>query len=433
MDMMSGAVEPLAESETFKNILIQFKNPILGLLFGTIVTAVVQSSSASVGILQALALSSVIPISTAIPIIMGQNIGTCITAIISSIGANTNAKRVSIVHLVIKIVGAVVLLTAFILINTFVAPAIFSERATVVSIAVIHTIFNVINTAMLMPAKKMLLAITEKLVPEKEKHVESTSEVLFLDERLLISPPTALIACDNAANRMAELAHASVDMALEVLETIKNDPNTDISMNAQIIKNTEDETDQFEDTLGSYLVKLSGMDLSDHDAQIVAKMLHVISDMERLGDHALSLSKAALEIGEKKMTFTPDAASELTNLANAIDEIMEITFNAYLNNDPAIAGDVEPLEQVIDRLIAGIRKGHILRLQRGQCTIEAGFVLNDILNNFERISDHCSNIAVAIIEAKLSSFDTHKYLNDRKYGDETFKSKYDTFAEKYSV
>ena len=433
MDMMSGAVEPLAESETFKNILIQFKNPILGLLFGTIVTAVVQSSSASVGILQALALSSVIPISTAIPIIMGQNIGTCITAILSSIGANTNAKRVSIVHLVIKIVGAVVLLTAFILINTFVAPAIFSERATVVSIAVIHTIFNVINTAMLMPAKKMLLAITEKLVPEKEKHVESTSEVLFLDERLLISPPTALIACDNAANRMAELAHASVDMALEVLETIKNDPNTDISMNAQIIKNTEDETDQFEDTLGSYLVKLSGMDLSDHDAQIVAKMLHVISDMERLGDHALSLSKAALEIGEKKMTFTPDAASELTNLANAIDEIMEITFNAYLNNDPAIAGDVEPLEQVIDRLIAGIRKGHILRLQRGQCTIEAGFVLNDILNNFERISDHCSNIAVAIIEAKLSSFDTHKYLNDRKYGDETFKSKYDTFAEKYSV
>ncbi|MBQ7301529.1 MAG: Na/Pi cotransporter family protein [Clostridia bacterium] len=433
MDMMAGAVEPLSESEAFKNILVKFDNPILGLLFGTVVTAVVQSSSASVGILQALALSSFIPISTAIPIIMGQNIGTCITAILSAIGANTNAKRVSIVHLVIKVLGAVVLLTIFILVSTFIKPTILSEGATVFSIAVIHTIFNVINTAMLMPAKGLLLRITEKLVPEKEKHVESTSEVLYLDERLLISPPTALIACDNAANRMAELAHASVDMALSVLGKIEDDNTADISVDAAVIKNTEDETDQFEDTLGSYLVKLSGMDLSDHDAQIVAKMLHVISDLERLGDHALSLSKAALEIAEKKMSFTPDATAELKNLAAAIDEIMEITFNAYLSNDPVLAGDVEPLEQVVDRLIANIRKGHITRLQHGQCTIEAGFVLNDILNNFERVSDHCSNIAVAVIEAKLSSFDTHKYLNDLKYGDEEFKSKYDAFAEKYSV
>ena len=433
MDMMAGAVEPLSESEAFKNILVKFDNPILGLLFGTVVTAVVQSASASVGILQALALSSFIPISTAIPIIMGQNIGTCITAILSAIGANTNAKRVSIVHLVIKVLGAVVLITVFILVSTFIKPAILSEGATVFSIAVIHTIFNVINTAMLMPAKGLLLRITEKLVPEKEKHVESTSEVLYLDERLLISPPTALIACDNAANRMAELAHASVDMALSVLNTVTEDNTADISVQAAVIKNTEDETDQFEDTLGSYLVKLSGMDLSDHDAQIVAKMLHVISDLERLGDHALSLSKAALEISEKKMTFTPDAFAELKNLANAIDEIMEITFNAYLANDPVIAGDVEPLEQVIDRLIANLRKGHITRLQHGQCTIEAGFVLNDILGNFERISDHCSNIAVAIIEAKLSSFDTHKYLNDLKYGDEEFKNKFEAFAGKYSV
>ena len=433
MDMMSGAVEPLADSPTFAKILIQFDNPILGLLFGTVVTAIVQSSSASVGILQALALSSVIPVSTAIPIIMGQNIGTCITAILSAIGANTNAKRVSIVHLVIKVIGALVLITAFILVSTFIQPAIFSERATVVSIAVIHTIFNVINTAMLMPCKKLLLRITEKLVPEKEKHAESTSEVLFLDERLLISPPSALIACDNAANRMAELAHASVDMALAVLNDIENDNTADITVQAEVIKNTEDETDQFEDVLGSYLVKLSGLDLSDHDAQIVSKMLHVINDMERLGDHALSLSRAALEIAEKKMTFTPDATAELKNLANAIDEIMEITFHAYLDNDPVLAGDVEPLEQVIDRLIAELRKGHIARLQRGQCTIEAGFVLNDILNNFERISDHCSNIAVAVIEAKLSSFDTHKYLNELKYGDEDFKNKFDSFAEKYSV
>ncbi|MBE6659050.1 MAG: Na/Pi cotransporter family protein, partial [Ruminococcaceae bacterium] len=433
MDMMAGAVEPLSESEAFKNILVKFDNPILGLLFGAVVTAVVQSSSASVGILQALALSSFIPISTAIPIIMGQNIGTCITAILSAIGANTNAKRVSIVHLVIKVLGAVVLITVFILVSTFIKPAILSEGATVFSIAVIHTIFNVINTAMLMPAKKMLLRITEKLVPEKEKHVESTAEVLYLDERLLISPPTALIACDNAANRMAELAHASVDMALSVLNTIEDDNTADISVDAAVIKNTEDETDQFEDTLGTYLVKLSGMELSDHDAQIVSKMLHVINDLERLGDHALSLSKAALEIAEKKMSFTPDATAELKNLSNAIDEIMEITFNAYLNNDPVLAGDVEPLEQVVDRLIANIRKGHITRLQHGQCTIEAGFVLNDILNNFERISDHCSNIAVAIIEAKLSSFDTHKYLNDLKYGDEEFKNKFNTFASKYSV
>jgi len=433
MDMMSGAVEPLAESETFKNILVQFDNPVLGLLFGTIVTAVVQSSSASVGILQALALSSFIPISTAIPIIMGQNIGTCITAILSAIGASTNAKRVAIVHLVIKILGAVVLITVFILVSTFVQPAILSERATVVSIAVIHTIFNVINTAMLMPAKKLLLRITIKLVPEKEKHAESTSEVLFLDERLLISPPTALVACDNAANRMAELAHASVDMALSVLNTIEDDNTADISVETAVIKNTEDETDQFEDTLGTYLVKLSGQSLSDHDAQIVTKMLHVIGDFERLGDHALNLSKAAIEISEKKMSFTPDATAELKNVSRALDEIMENTFNAYLNDDPVLAGEVEPLEQVVDHLVAKIRKGHISRLQQGQCTIEAGFVLNDILTNYERISDHCSNIAVAIIETKLSAFDTHKYLNDLKYGDEAFKQKLDAYEEKYSL
>ena len=433
MDMMSSAVEPLADSPAFTNILVQFKNPLLGLLFGTIITAVVQSSSASVGILQALALSSVIPIGTAIPIIMGQNIGTCITAIISSIGTNTNAKRVSVVHLTINILGTIVWLSVFCIADAIFAPALLDEGVTAFGIAVIHTIFNVLTTLMLLPTKKLLIYIAEKAIPEKEKHVESTSEVLFLDERLLISPPTALIACDNAANRMAELAHASVDMALAVLNRIEDDNTADISVDASVIKNTEDETDMFEDTLGSYLVKLSGMDLSDHDSQIVSKMLHVINDMERLGDHALSLSKAALEIAEKKMSFTPDATAELKNLANAIDEIMEITFNAYLENDPVLAGDVEPLEQVVDRLIANIRKGHILRLQHGQCTIEAGFVLNDILNNFERISDHCSNIAVAIIEAKLSSFDTHKYLNDLKYGDEAFKNKFDTYAQKYSV
>ncbi len=433
MDMMSNAVEPLADSPEFTNILVQFKNPLLGLLFGTVITAVVQSSSASVGILQALALSSVIPIGTAIPIIMGQNIGTCITAIISSIGTNTNAKRVSVVHLTINILGTIVWLTIFCIVDAIFAPILFDSGVTAFGIALIHTIFNVLTTFMLLPTKKLLILIAEKTIHEKEKHVESTSEVLFLDERLLISPPTALIACDNAANRMAELAHASVDMALSVLNVIEDDNTADISLQAEIIKNTEDETDQFEDTLGSYLVKLSGMDLSDHDAQIVSKMLHVINDMERLGDHALSLSKAALEIAEKKMSFTPDAAAELKNLSNAIDEIMEITFNAYLGNDPVLAGDVEPLEQVVDRLIANIRKGHILRLQRGQCTIEAGFVLNDILNNFERISDHCSNIAVAIIEAKLSSFDTHKYLNDLKYGDEEFKHKFEAFSSKYSV
>ncbi len=433
MDMMSDAVKPLSNSPEFTNILVQFKNPLLGLLFGTIITAVVQSSSASVGILQALALSSFIPIGTAIPIIMGQNIGTCITAIISSIGTNTNAKRVSVVHLTINLLGTVIWLAIFCIVDVIFAPALFDTGITAFGIAIIHTIFNVLTTFMLLPTKKLLIFIAEKAVPEKDKHVESTSEVLFLDERLLISPPTALIACDNAANRMAELAHASVDMALSVLNTIEDDNTADISVDAAVIKNTEDETDQFEDTLGTYLVKLSGMDLSDHDAQIVSKMLHVINDLERLGDHALSLSKAAIEIAEKKMSFTPDATAELKNLASAIDEIMEITFHAYLDNDPVLAGDVEPLEQVVDRLIANIRKGHIMRLQHGQCTIEAGFVLNDILNNFERISDHCSNIAVAVIEAKLSSFDTHKYLNDLKYGDEEFKNKFDSFAQKYSV
>ncbi len=432
MEMMAGAVEPLADSPEFASILIKFKNPVLGILFGAIFTAVVQSSSASVGILQALALSSVIPIGTAIPIIMGQNIGTCITALLSAIGANTNAKRVAVVHLTIKVIGSAVFLPLFILVNAL-SPALFDGRVSVAGIAIIHTIFNILNTVLLIGAKKFLLTIAEKLVREKEKTVESSADILYLDERLLISPPTALIACDNAANRMAELAQASVGMAITTLDTVVDDCGTDISVQASVIKNTENETDQFEDTLGTYLVKLSGQSLSDHDAQIVAKMLHVINDMERLGDHALSLSEAALEISEKKMTFTPDATAELKNLSCAIEEILDVTFKAYLNNDSAIASDVEPLEQVIDRLIANLRKGHITRLQHGQCTIEAGFVLNDILNNYERISDHCSNVAVAVIEAKMSSFDTHKYLNELKYGDADFKTKFESYAKKYTI
>ncbi|MBQ8577889.1 MAG: Na/Pi cotransporter family protein [Clostridia bacterium] len=433
MSLMSDAVEPLAESELFMNILVKFKNPLLGLLLGTAITAIIQSSSASVGILQALALTGSISVGLSIPIIMGQNIGTCITALLSSIGANTKAKRVGIIHLTINLLGTAVWLTVFCLIKYLVSPAILDEPVTAFGIALIHTIFNFATTLILMPVRKILIVIAEKVIPEKEVHTETTEEILFLDERLLITPTSALTACDNATNRMAELSHASVDLAISTLGTIETDNTADIAVDLDIIKNTEDETDVFEDKLGTYLVKLSAQALSEADAQVVTKLLHVIGDFERLGDHALNLAKAAKEISEKRMSFTPDATAELKNVSAALDEILENTMNAYINDDPVLAAEVEPLEQVIDRLIASIRTGHIARLQRGQCTIEAGFVLSDILTNYERISDHCSNIAVAVIEAKHSSFDTHKYLNEMKYSDADFKKKYAAYAEKYSV
>lgn len=433
MTMMSSSVEPLAESPVFMDILVKFKNPLLGLVLGTIITAVIQSSSASVGILQALALTGSISVGLSIPIIMGQNIGTCITSLLSSIGTNAKAKRVSIIHLSIKFIGTVIWLTIFWLVKIFISPVFFDAPVTAFGIALIHTIFNIATTLMLMPCKKLLIFIAEKLIPEKNTHTETTEEILHLDERLLISPPSALTACDTAANRMAELAHASVDIAISVLNTIETDNQADISVDLDIIKDTENDTDIFEDKLGTYLVKLSAEELSDRDAQVVTKLLHVIGDFERLGDHALNLAKAAKEISEKHMTFTADAAKELKNLSSALDEILENTMNAYINNDTALAVQVEPLEQVIDLLIASIRKGHITRLQHGLCSIEAGFVLTDILTNFERISDHCSNIAVAIIEAKHSSFDTHKYLNEMKYSDPTFKKMYDAYAQKYEI
>lgn len=433
MSMMSGAVEPLAESEAFMNLLIRFENPLLGLLLGTVITAIIQSSSASVGILQALALTGSITTGLAIPIIMGQNIGTCITAAIASIGANTKAKRVSVIHLSINILATAVFLALFCIVRAIFAPVIFDETISAFGIAVCHTIFNVCATVLLMPMKKLLLLIAEKLVPEKEVHVETTEEILYLDERLLISPPTALAACDNAANRMAELARGSVDLSISTLNLIEEDNTADIARDIDIIKNTENETDVFEDKLGTYLVKLSGQALSDRDAQVVTKLLHVIGDFERLGDHAWNLAKAAREISEKSMSFTPDAMAELNNVSAALSEILDLTIRAYTDNDDLLAAEVEPLEQVIDRLIAIVRAGHITRLRCGQCTIEAGFVLADILTNFERISDHCSNIAVAVIEAKRASFDTHKYLNDRKYGDADFKTKYESYAKKYSV
>ncbi len=433
MTMMSDAVEPLAESELFMNLLVKFSNPLLGLLLGTVITAIIQSSSASVGILQALALTGSISVGLSIPIIMGQNIGTCVTAVLASIGANTKAKRVSVIHLSISVISTAVFLPLFWIFKEVVAPAFLNDTVSAFGIAVIHTIFNIFTTLLLIWFKKGLLFIAEKVVSEKEIHTESAEDILFLDELLLKTPTAALTASATAASHMAELARGSVDMALSTLDIIEKNIDADIAVNVDTIKNTENETDIFEDKLGTYLVKLSGESLSDRDAQVITKLLHVIGDFERLGDHAWNLAKAAKEIAAKHMSFTPDAMAELKNVSAALTEILDITVRAYTENDVTIATDVEPLEQVIDRLIATIRAGHITRLQRGQCTIEAGFVLADILNNYERISDHCSNIAVAIIEEKRASFDTHKYLNERKYGDADFKSKYNEFAEKYSV
>ncbi|MBR2444585.1 MAG: Na/Pi cotransporter family protein [Clostridia bacterium] len=433
MELMSGAIKDVYEGqeETFKSVLSFFETPWigiwLGLLIATLFTTIIQSSSASVGVLQALVLGgAIIPFKVAIPVILGFNIGTCVTAVISSLGANRNAKRVAVTHLIIKLFAVAICFIPFAFICLFDKNGILGNTVDVWSIAIFHTAFNIVTTAILLPFSKMFEKLAYIVV--KDKKEASEQKVAFIDPILIQqSPSVALTECSNLTLEMCKLSKETVDVAIDNLYNYT-------PVIAESIADQEQLIDKYEDSLGTYLVQISSRALSDPDSRKISKLLHTIGDLERVSDHAMGILKVSEELKEKKIIFSDEAKKEIEIIANATKEILSITENAFLNNDLDVARRVEPLEQVIDKLIANTKSNHIVRLRAGACTIELGFVLSDLLNNYSRISDHCSNIAVAIIETAHNSFGTHEYLNMVKSSkDEYFESEYNTFSEKYFI
>ncbi|HIT58556.1 MAG TPA: Na/Pi cotransporter family protein [Candidatus Faeciplasma pullistercoris] len=424
MKLMSNAVEPLSNSEGFTNLLLAFKNPILGVLVGLFITAVIQSSSASVGILQALAMTGVVSYGAAIPIIMGQNIGTCVTALISSFGVGRNAKKVAVVHIAFNVIGTIVCLSAYCILDAIFDFAFADLSVDQVGIAIIHTSFNVFTTALLLPFSSTLENFANKILPEVPEKKKTSSKLL--DRRLLATPSIAISECDNLATNMATIAMKTLRRSISLIH------NYDKKIADKIVS-SEDTLDKYEDELGTYLVQLSPEKLSDSDSLRVSKILHAIGDFERLGDHAVNLMKAAQEMHDKGISFSPAGQKELAILIDAISEILDITEEAYTKSDVRLAMRVEPLEQTIDVLVMTVKDNHVKRLQSGECSILPGFVLSDILNNLERISDHCSNIAVAVIELAHHSFDTHKYLSGIRSENQEYRDAFDAFSAKYQI
>ncbi len=421
MEMMSDAMDPLAEMESFRNLMVMFENPILGVLLGIVMTAVIQSSSATVGILQALSLTGAISYGMAIPIIMGQNIGTCVTALLSSIGVSKNAKRVAAVHTYFNLIGTIIFLTVFYVGNLIFDFAITESAIEPAGVAIIHSIFNVATTIVLFPFSKLLEKLARKTVKDKK----ATGKSAFIDDRLLNSPS---LAVSESKNYTVEMGQVAIEALLDSIALVDK---FDTKFVDKIIE-SEKKLDDFEDKLGTFLVKVSSHDLTDADSNMVSTLLHVIGDFERIGDHAVNIAKAAQEISDKQISFSENATVELKVATNAIKEILELTEKAFAENDFALAKQVEPLEQVIDDLLAEIKSRHIARLTGGKCTIELGFVLSDLLTNYERVSDHCSNIAVCQIQISKSVFDTHEYLNKYKTsGSETFTHSFDEYKNKY--
>ena len=422
METMSGAVAGLKDVPAFTNLFIAFKNPVLGVLAGAILTAVIQSSSASVGILQALAVTGSVSYAAAIPIIMGQNIGTTVTAMISSIGTNKNAKRAAVVHLLFNVIGVVVLLTVFCIVRAVFAPALLNEPATMYGIAVAHSAFNLLCTAILLPAGGLLEKLAKRIVPD-DARVEVVTE---LDERLLPTPSLALRQSRAVACEMAECSVRALNNALTALTA--NTPEL-----AQSIRDDEERCDHYEDILGTYLVKLSAQKMGRAESEESTELLKTIGDFERISDHAVNILTSAEEMTRKGLTFSASAKNELATVTAAIREILSLSLKAFERHDTAIASQVEPLEQVIDTLKEQMRTRHILRMQQGQCSIEAGFVLSDLLTDLERTSDHCSNIAGCIIDASRHNLNLHETLREAKSADSGFQSAFHTYAEKYQL
>ncbi len=422
MQMMSGAMKPLADMPEFTKMLTAFTNPIIGVIIGAVFTGIIQSSAASVGVLQALSLTGEITFGMAIPIIMGQNIGTCVTALISSIGVGTNAKRVSAVHVTFNLIGTIAFLTVFYIGNIIFSFKFLSEAINPVNIALCHTVFNVLTTVLLFPFIKQIENIAIWAVKPK---TDNDEETVFLDDRLLITPSFAIGECKTIADRMGIMAKKNFFRSIKMINKFSE-------KRMEKILRKEPRIDLYEDKLGTFLVKLSNKDVTEKDSLEISKLLHAISDFERIGDHAVNILKVAKEMNEKQISFSEDAKFELNAVVNALSEIMDITMEAFCENNIEKAKKVEPLEQVIDLLIGTAKNNHIERLQKGECTIELGFMLTEVLNNIERVSDHCSNVAVCIIQIEQSAFDRHQYLNTLKNsGEEEFKSNFEFYKDKY--
>ena len=422
MQLMSGAVSPLADMPEFTGLLTTFNNPFLGVLVGAVFTGVIQSSAASVGVLQALAMTGAISYSMAIPIIMGQNIGTCVTALLSSIGVNKNAKRVSIIHISFNLFGTAIGLVVYCIARYVVDLALFNDSITPVMIAVFHSIFNVATTIILLPFSNSLVKIAKKLVT-----TDNADGQVVLDERLLLSPGLAVKECLEKTNEMAELARDSFKNALDLFDNYSDSKFDDIEV-------MEERLDYLEDQLDTFLIHLSGKDVSEDGNNEISKMLHAINDFERIGDHAINMAKLAKQIDDNNLEFSKNARKELTVLNNALREILTLTVEAFSKNDLTEAVKVEPLEQVIDDLTKEIRNHHIERLQKGKCDSRLGVFLTDYITNCERASDHCSNIAVCLIQTHNSSFETHDYLNELKVGQEpAFVGQFTMYQDKYHL
>ena len=422
MDAMSDAVKGLAEVPEFQNLFLAFTNPILGVLVGAFVTAVIQSSSASVGILQALSVTGAISYSAAIPIIMGQNIGTCVTAMLSSFGANKNAKRASVIHLLFNVIGTVIWLTVFSILSAILKPMILSESASYFGIAVCHSIFNVLCTLVLLPASALLEKLAYVLVPEGK----SPEKIALLDERLLSTPTIAVGQSYQLACRMATEAVEGFRLSMQAFEGYTPEL-------AERIRQIEDDTDRYEDVLGTYLTKLSKSQVSEEDGATVTKLLKAIGDFERISDHAVNVLESVEELREKGIEFSAAAKVEFSMLCRATEEILTLTETAFVKDDLAVAYDVEPLEQVIDEIKTLLRDNHILRLRDGVCTVETGFIWSDLLTNFERIGDHCSNVAVGIIDESEHTMNAHEVVRSLRHGNAHYDEKYAEYSSKYTL
>ena len=433
MEAMSGAVAPLADNEKFTGILTMFSNPLLGLLAGTILTAVIQSSSASVGILQALCATGAVNFSTALPIIMGQNIGTCITAIISSIGTSKNAKRTAAVHLFFNITGTIIFMVVFYTLNVFVHFQFLNTAASPAGIAVIHSLFNIGATILLFPFANLLEKMSIFVIQDKESEMEEMEEekinpdLARLDERFLDKPGFAMEECRSVAINMARKSQKAMNLAIDLLGEYSD-------KTADRVEKLENQIDQYEDALGTYLVKLSGRELSIKDSRVLSVLLHCIGDFERISDHAVNIRDAAVEMHKKDLKFSEKAKQELRVFSNAIRDILDRAVMAFETGDVELAKEVEPLEQVVDALNKEEKQRHINRLRTGTCTIELGFILSDISTNFERAADHCSNIAVCLLQVDEGGFDTHEYLDILKEeNSEEFQHEYMELSERYAL
>ena len=410
MNTMSGAVKPLAQVPEFTNILLKFSNPILGVLAGALLTAVIQSSSASVGILQALCVTGAVQYGTALPIIMGQNIGTCITAMLSSVGATKNAKRAAVVHLYFNIVGTIAFMGVFYLLNTFLHFSFINDVAGPAGIAVIHSAFNVIATVVLLPFGDVLVKMacaTIRDTKEEKAISEEDQEFMILESRFLSNPGIAIEQSKTAAKKMAEQSQNALKLSFGLLDSFQEE-------NAFRVEKIEAKVDRYEDELGTYLIKLNQKELSVEDSHSLSIMLHCIGDFERISDHALSIMKSAKEMWKKNAVFSPQAVKELHVMEKAVVDIVDKAYAVFANQDIQLAEEIEPLEEVIDELSRELKRRHVNRLRAGECTIEMGFILSDVTTSLERIADHCSNIGVCVTQVREDLYDTHSHLDSVK-------------------